>query len=731
MRTVTEITNNPGLKYTFIGKDSTGVAFYNEEVNIEYLEKRKKMQDIIDGKDKKNINKKINYQVPEAIEENTFYKTGDKFKINVDQRNRTINLLNERTSELKTIKTKYFPIKVRVHNEILFYDDYIDEVTEYETISYNLNTESVIGKKISGHVTNGDTGLGVPSLDIRIGIIQPEPLIISQDLASKTFILNVYGEQLETQFTFFPILSSSLSLNNFTPLRNNFINFLDKKPALVKYDDDIFLRTVNKGKILNLKDTFIDSTVPPVNDTSINISRNYDLSNSPWGTQYSEGYVMDTRISSISLNDTSKNWELRVGKGGQIYSLITDDLGETVPPQKTNNDVAPWIDEVWQTIAVDQSANPSAFNHSAGIYLFDPTLNEPYYTPRLATQIDEDDKSFYSINWSQPSNGNSSYQLDRKSYVLNLTKYKDLGDGVIEVTLGHYNFGPDTYDWHNMPWGGVRRTSMEHGFYTQTDQQTYDRLVDYFPDLRKTEDTGGWFVFSSDENGDGHSMGWVYGLDDPLPDSYDLNGNGKTDFLRMGYTPPLTLDPNTPETDFRNFLVATCVRRYRLYTRRGMWVRCYLVFGDDRDDVRQKTLNRDLVNQTTFEEMDNPESESSLIGYKLSLNDGSFTIEKSDSPDFYLYEQLINKGMPLFEVVMNDGTKFVTWDPYTSGTTKMYSGAVQVINLLGFCLTTDDATGPYTYDTLDNIFSDYSSYYDGNGQSLSTRLTFTYNFIIS
>jgi len=488
----------------------------------------------------------------------------------------------------------------------------------------------------------------------------------------------------------------------------------DLKSSYVVYEETIQDYKYLILGLTDFKSSFPSSTVSSNSSTPVSITRGeYDSSGSVWGTAYSEDLVADTLISS-------QDWELRVGKGGQIYSLITDELGETVPPQKTQGDVAPWVDEVWQTVAVDQTATPTPYNHSSGVYLANPELNEPYYTPRLATQIDENDKSFYSINWSQPSNDGGSYQLDRKSYLLNLTKYKDLGDGVIEVTLGHYNFGPDTYDWHNMPWGGVRRTSMDHGFYTQSDQQTYDPLTGHWAEpIRKTEDTGGWFVFSSEENGDGHSMGWVYGQDGGLPDSYSSSPN----FIRMGYTQPLTLDPNVSEGDFRNYLVSTCVRRYNLSTRRGIWVRCYLVFGDDRDDVRQKTLNRDLVNQTTFEEMDNLESESSLIGYKLSLTGGDLTIEKSDSPDFYLYEQLINKGMPLFEMVKTDGTRFVTWNPYTSGTTKFYDGSVKEINLLGFALMTNDVTSDYNYDTLDSVFSEYPSYYNSDNESLSVRLS--------
>ena len=456
----------------------------------------------------------------------------------------------------------------------------------------------------------------------------------------------------------------------------------------------------------NFKSIFPASTVTSTSSTPVSITRgDHASSGSAWGTQYSEDYVADTLISS-------QDWDLRVGKGGQIYSLITDDLGETVPPQKTNNDVAPWVDEVWQTVAVDQTTTPTSYNHSAGVYLANPILNEPYYTPRLATQIDEDDKSFYSINWCQPSNDGGSYQLDRKSYVLNLTKYKDLGDGVIEVTLGHYNFGPDTYDWHNMPWGGVRRTSMEHGFYTQSDQQTYDPLTGFFPEpIRKTEDTGGWFVFSSDENGDGHSMGWVYGLDGALPDSYSSAQN----FIRMGYTQPLPLDPNVGETDFRNYLVATCVRRYNLSTRRGIWVRCYFVFGDDRDQVRQKILNRDLVNQTTFEEMSISENDVDLIGYQIINDNGKFTIDKSTTPDFYLYSGPIDDSMPIFEIVNRDNSRFISWNPYTAGITKFYDGNVKYVNLLGFTLRTT-----VNEDSLDNIFSGvFEHHYKADGELLS------------
>ena len=67
MRTVTETTNNPGLKYTHIGTDSTGVNFYKEEVNTEFYKHRELLQENIDNKQKVIIKKQVEYKLPEVI----------------------------------------------------------------------------------------------------------------------------------------------------------------------------------------------------------------------------------------------------------------------------------------------------------------------------------------------------------------------------------------------------------------------------------------------------------------------------------------------------------------------------------------------------------------------------------------------------------------------------------------------------------------------------------------
>jgi hypothetical protein len=436
-----------------------------------------------------------------------------------------------------------------------------------------------------------------------------------------------------------------------------------------------------------------------------------------WAVDFNETVVLDSIITSRSTsNPTENNWQLKIGKGGQIYSLKTDALGETVPPQYRSSDGgqwAPWVDEVWQTVSVYNNGG-SKFNHSAGIYIKDPILTEPFYTPRLATEIDQPNKSFYSMNWMQPAG--KLYTEDNPSHIINLTKYKDLGDGVIEVTLGMYNFGStETYNYHNMPWGGVRRTALEYNYTSNIDQTTYTQMTGKFADtdfatrtVFNTDQTGGWTTFCSENSGDyGQSMGVVFGKDEQLENTYQKNR------IRQGYT---QLTPESGETDWRNYTVFTLNVRHYLNQGEGIWTRQYFVFGETRADVENKIKSRDLVDKTLFEDMNITEDSVDLIGYQIATKnvDVDGTIEekfdrviRGESPVFYLYSAPVSGSIPIFEMVKANGERIITHNPYTIGTYKMYdTSVVSEINMLGFASITDDRSA-----ALDTIFLEFPENY--------------------
>jgi len=76
------------------------------------------------------------------------------------------------------------------------------------------------------------------------------------------------------------------------------------------------------------------------------MSGNYTPTGSLWGKHLDERTVFQHEIKHLQGEDNSFN--LRVGKGGQLYSL-RGAFGESIPPQSVGS---PWNDEVWQFVAV-------------------------------------------------------------------------------------------------------------------------------------------------------------------------------------------------------------------------------------------------------------------------------------------------------------------------------------------------------------------------------------------
>ena len=80
--------------------------------------------------------------------------------------------------------------------------------------------------------------------------------------------------------------------------------------------------------------------------------------NSDWDdatVQDFEQGLFQTMMTHTDVN-TNTSWSIRIGTSGSMYSHYVPDMwGETMPPQK--HYAAPWIDEVHQTVAVNQFLN--------------------------------------------------------------------------------------------------------------------------------------------------------------------------------------------------------------------------------------------------------------------------------------------------------------------------------------------------------------------------------------
>ena len=182
----------------------------------------------------------------------------------------------------------------------------------------------------------------------------------------------------------------------------------------------------------------------------------YTPSGSQWAPGLDEEEVFFASLKHIE--DPNNSWELRIGKGGQIYS-IRGPFGESQAPQTQPN--ARWIDQVFQLVGVSLQQNlnfprHAYFIHQAGVYLDDPVLKTAFYSPILASGFDDSTHEAFVLSWGQQAH----IPNVNPARLLYYERLKDLGSGVIEITYVVHNFGNDAIDYLNTPWGGVRKSVL-------------------------------------------------------------------------------------------------------------------------------------------------------------------------------------------------------------------------------------------------------------------------------
>jgi len=317
----------------------------------------------------------------------------------------------------------------------------------------------------------------------------------------------------------------------------------------------------------------------------------------PSGSTWAEG--LDERTvfhSELAWRGTRGRWyDLRVGRGGQIYSL-RGLFGESVPPQV--HDGAPWIDEVWQIVSVSRARNnaerfpgrraPLAyFIHGSGIYLRDPKRTDPFYCPMLASAWDPGRCRYGVLTWGQHAHVPTVY----RSGALYYTVFRALGDGVIEVVYAVHNFGRDTLDYFNTPWGGVRHSSLPMHLLSRADGSSRT-AGGRFGNPKTTcnlSETGGWAAFVQDGGTPGNR--WGLGL---------VFGRGRHPAARTETLgPPAAYAPtryrwgyagNPERPNPRDYFVAVVNPRCRVRTGETFWYRLYFVV--DRMDRLAETARR-------------------------------------------------------------------------------------------------------------------------------------------
>ena len=531
------------------------------------------------------------------------------------------------------------------------------------------------------------------------------------------------GADYEGLDCYFPlILADNLasSLTNQVSLTG----FGTREPAVVVEDDGLWLRVIAMPSLSERLCSLVPASRVAANwsNTTFSVTRKYDPSGSAWSVSFDEAHVLDTTLIQTAAH-TNQSWELRTGRGGFIYSLRTGGLGETVPPSwRSTQDASVWNDEVWQGVAVGPLNNPPEsryFMHQSGVYMRDPdVLSKPFYSPQVASYLDEADRSFTTVNWTPQAHINiytdENPTNDWKSYLLCYTRYRDLGQGVIEVMLGYYNYGPDLLNWFNMPWGGVRHTSTEFGFTSEPGGTTWrEPITNSWGSSEDFDVTGGWQGYSNTSNGVTPAFAFVFGQDT----TPRLPGQKSDSWFRTGYAGGKNQYKPT-ETDWRNYLVSTAVRRYNLPQGNGLWSMHFYVLGDDMQDLSDRIQARGVIG-ADLAAFDYTEADTPLVAYSVSGSGESFQcLENGSDPDFFLYAHPVSNSFPIFEIIEDDESRYLTWNPYANGIVKPYDGTMAGLRLLGFAMPSIGTNG--TYAALDGLVP--SANYLPDGETLFARI---------
>ncbi len=220
----------------------------------------------------------------------------------------------------------------------------------------------------------------------------------------------------------------------------------------------------------------------------------YKASGSAWELDWSETHVYDQLIKYNNSNP-DQSFELRLGKGGQIYSFKNNGLGEVLPPQwrpsfdnlgdntsdpgpsipivSNHGNWSPWNDEVWQFVGSDQrdflDGKIKTRNiHQAGSYMNNYShrasdyVNTPFYSPKIKEFSNITKSSYTGVYWIQSED--PSYVYDPwedcdicasdqfKPSLILYNKLTNLGDGVIQVDYLIYNYHRTRgIDYWNVP----------------------------------------------------------------------------------------------------------------------------------------------------------------------------------------------------------------------------------------------------------------------------------------
>ena len=469
-------------------------------------------------------------------------------------------------------------------------------------------------------------------------------------------------------------------------------------------------------------------------------SPTFSSSNSAWEIDWNETEVFSKLFKFDHPTNTNESFEFRFGKGGQIYSFKSS-FGEAIPPQWrpkynetgsvissdtpsiVNGEIlsekgnwAPWVDEIWQLVSSDQNDFTTEIEsgipvekvntrniHQAGSYLNNfahrsSDLTTPFYSPIVASNYDEAKQEYSMIIWAQSEN--PSYVYDGRSdcnpchpdrfkpFSLYYLRYKNIGDGVVQVDYLIYNYHKTREtNFFNVPFLGIRNSVFPHFFLSNPDTTYSLTTMPNFNEgvTKRNTLTNGWAAFSGSADGNSPSLGFVFGN----------NTNGYADFR---YGNALGPDNIRDATVLSYRLLKANDNYWTLKEGKSLIGTYFMVLGSNISAISNKIQTKNLVSLANTELTDITSLNNNNIYYKITLDGlGGYTISESSAENntINFKSKPFKNSSPVFLIEATNGNSILTYDPYYYSL-KPYDGLVSSIKLLGFS-DSELTINPLTY----------------------------------
>lgn len=481
-----------------------------------------------------------------------------------------------------------------------------------------------------------------------------------------------------------------------------------------KYDASSSAPLINDlyGKRL-LNGWFSPTTAAVKTGASFKMTTNItQFDNSKWYPKWDEKDVF-----RLELKDENEKFALRIGKGGQIYSIETP-IGEIMPPQNKEH---AWIDDT-TTITVQQydqnMVEPdignlyqfTGFIHQAGMYQHkDPTVlgDKSFFSPIVAENYDSATNTYSAITLGMISSGPAYNRAD----VLIYSRLRNLGGGVIEADYMMYNYNTqmkmsekEQYTADFSIWGGVRRSKLPNLIIELDDGSTFKSNASFGSGgLFDAPEFGSYHAATQDANSNSsYTFSWVNNNQKQNPGQslfFNLGNANRDDYNVMSFTYRDKMKPGTA---------------YRF--------KMYYVLGELGE---VKAISHELSKNTPHGFVEFTEENTPTIPLFLRKENGQTVLaDRGDSrtqkPALFVYAQPVKNSKPLYLIRnVKTGQYHVTTDPYMLMERvpipgdklgrlgyRPYDGTTEIIKLFGYVMPQSSANSKLSYAPLNSIVTD-------------------------